>query len=158
MVRNEQRYVPASTTSTVDGLVAAIRIPASTGPAICVSWFAPLSAAFADATRRSSSPTTSGTTRREDEKYGAVKQPTANDAASRAGKDRCPVQCRIGITSISGPRAASETSIVRFAPSRAIREPAGIPSSPTGAISAARTQPIFPVEPVVARTNQGRAT
>ena len=58
----------------------------------------------------------------------------------------------------SGPRAASARSIVRFAPSRAIRVPAGIPSSPIGAISAASTQPIFAYEPVVTSTNQGSAT
>ena len=59
---------------------------------------------------------------------------------------------------MSGTRAASATFIVRFAPRRAIREPAGIPSRPTGSSSAARTQPIFAVEPVVTRTNQGSAT
>ena len=59
---------------------------------------------------------------------------------------------------MSGPRAASETSIVRFAPSRAITEPAGIPTSAIGSISAARTQAIFAVEPVVASTNHGSAT
>ena len=59
---------------------------------------------------------------------------------------------------MSGPRAASEMSIVRLAPSRAISEPAGMPKIAIGSISAARTQPIFAVEPVVARTNHGRAT
>ena len=53
------------------------------------------------------------------------------------------------MTSSSGPRAASETSIVRFAPSRAMSEPAGMPKIAIGSISAARTQPIFAVEPVV---------
>ena len=62
------------------------------------------------------------------------------------------------MTRRSGPRAASETSIVRFAPSRAMSEPAGMPTIAIGSISAARTQPILAVEPVVARTNQGRAT
>ena len=66
--------------------------------------------------------------------------------------------CRIGITSISGPRAASEISIVFFAPSFEITVPAGMPKMAIGSISAARTQPIFAVEPVVARTNHGSAT
>jgi hypothetical protein len=48
--------------------------------------------------------------------------------------------------------------IVRFAPSRAISAPLGIPKMPTGMSSAARTQPMRAVEPVVARTNQGSAT
>ena len=51
--------------------------------------------------------------------------------------------------SISGPRAASEMSIVFFAPSLAMTVPAGMPNSAIGSISAARTQPIFAVEPVV---------
>ena len=63
-----------------------------------------------------------------------------------------------GSTSSSGPRAASETSIVRFAPIRAMSEPAGMPKIAIGSISAARTQPIFAVEPVVTRTNHGSAT
>jgi hypothetical protein len=62
------------------------------------------------------------------------------------------------MTSSSGPRAASERSIVRFAPRRAISEPAGMPKTAIGSISAARTQPIRAVEPVVTRTNHGRAT
>jgi hypothetical protein len=49
-------------------------------------------------------------------------------------------------------------SIVRFAPRRAITVPLGMPSRPTGTSSAARTQPILAVEPVVIRTNHGRAT
>ena len=62
------------------------------------------------------------------------------------------------MTSISGPRAASEMSIVFLAPSFAITVPGGMPKMAIGSISAARTQPIFAVEPVVARTNHGSAT
>ncbi len=62
------------------------------------------------------------------------------------------------MTSISGPRAASQMSIVFLAPSFAITVPAGMPKIAIGSISAARTQPTFAVEPVVARTNHGRAT
>ena len=62
------------------------------------------------------------------------------------------------MTSISGPRAASQISIVLFEPSFEITVPAGMPKSAIGSISAARTQPIFAVDPVVARTNHGRAT
>jgi hypothetical protein len=62
------------------------------------------------------------------------------------------------MTSINGPRAASQISIVLFEPSFAITVPAGMPKIATGSISAARTQPIFAVEPVVARTNHGSAT
>src|SRR5262249_61515127 len=51
-----------------------------------------------------------------------------------------------------------ETSIVRSAPRRATSEPAGIPKTPTGISSAARTQPIFAVDPVVTSTNHGSAT
>ena len=68
-----------------------------------------------------------------------------------------PLRWRIGITTSSGPRTASETSIVRFAPSRTISEPAGIPTTTTGSSSAARTQLILAVEPVVWSTNQGKA-
>ena len=59
---------------------------------------------------------------------------------------------------MSGPRAASETSIVRFAPIRAMSVPAGIPKIAIGSSSAAMTQPIFAVEPVVTSTNHGSAT
>ena len=62
------------------------------------------------------------------------------------------------MTSISGPRAASEMSIVFLAPSFAITVPAGMPKIAIGSISAARAQPIFAVEPVVMRTKKGRAT
>ena len=37
MTANEKKYVPASMTSTVTGLVAAINTPARTGPRIWVS-------------------------------------------------------------------------------------------------------------------------
>ena len=47
---------------------------------------------------------------------------------------------------------------MRFAPIRAMSEPAGMPTIAIGSISAARTQPIFAVEPVVTRTNHGSAT
>src|SRR5215212_248391 len=87
-----------------------------------------------------------------------MKQPSANVNASSAGKLRWSVQKSTGIAAISGTRAASARFIVRFAPSRAIRLPLGMPRSPTGRSSAARTQPIFAVEPVVTRTNQGSAT
>ena len=49
-------------------------------------------------------------------------------------------------------------SIVFLEPSCAITVPAGMPKMAIGSISAARTQPIFAVEPVVARTNHGSAT
>ncbi len=55
-----------------------MRTPASTGPAICVIWFAAASTAFTDATARSSSPATSGMISRDEAKYGAAKQPIAN--------------------------------------------------------------------------------
>ena len=60
------------------------------------------------------------------------------------------------MTSISGPRAASEMSIVFLAPSFAITVPAGMPKIAIGSISAARTQPIFAVEPVVTSTKNGQ--
>src|SRR4051812_6890217 len=151
-------YVQPSMTSTVAGVVAAISRPASTGPASCVSWLAPDRTALTLATACSSSPATSGTTSRDEAKYGAAKIPIANVVASSAANERCPVLCRIGMTSISGPRAASEMSIVFFAPSFAITVPAGMPKIAIGSISAARTQPIFGVESVVARTNHGSAT
>ena len=69
-----------------------------------------------------------------------------------------PVHFRIGSTISSGPRQASAISIVRLAPSRATSEPDGIPKIAIGSISAASTQPIFAIEPVVTRTNHGRAT
>ena len=62
------------------------------------------------------------------------------------------------MTSSSGPRAASEMSIVFFAPSFAITVPAGMPKIAIGSISAASTQPIFAVDPVVTRTKNGSAT
>jgi hypothetical protein len=68
ITRNEKRYVQPSTTSTVAGLAATIRTPASTGPASCVSWFAPDRTAFTLATACSSSPATSGTTSRDEAK------------------------------------------------------------------------------------------
>ena len=95
-MRNEKRYVQASTTSTIDGLVAAISSPASTGPAICVSLFAPPRTALTLATACSSSPTTSGTMSREEPKYGAAKQPTANVVTSIAANERFPVQAGSG--------------------------------------------------------------
>src|SRR5207248_1825995 len=52
--------------------------PASTGPAICVICCAPPRIAFTCATACSSSPATSGTTSRDEAKYGAAKTPTAN--------------------------------------------------------------------------------
>src|ERR1044072_787962 len=61
------------------------------------------------------------------------------------------------MTSINGPRAASEMSIVFFAPSFEITVPAGMPKIAIGSISAARTHPIFAVDPVVTRTKNGRA-
>ena len=61
-------YVQPSTTSTVAGVVAAISRPASTGPASCVSWFAPDRTALTLATACSSSPATSGTTSRDEAK------------------------------------------------------------------------------------------
>ena len=57
-----------------------------------------------------------------------------------------------------GTLAASATFIVRFAPRRAISDPEGMPSSPTGRSSHASTQPIRAVEPVVISTNHGSAT
>ena len=95
---------------------------------------------------------------RDDAKYGAAKTPIAKAVPSSAPNERCPVWWRIGSTSRSGPRAASEMSIVRFAPIRAMSEPAGMPTIAIGSISAARTHPILAVEPVVTRTNHGRAT
>src|SRR5579862_4580645 len=59
---------------------------------------------------------------------------------------------------ISGARSASETSIDVRAPSRAITDPPGIEKSAIGRISAARTMLILVAEPVVTRTNHGRAT
>ena len=64
--------------------------PASTGPASCVSWFAPDRTALTLATACSSSPATSGTISRDDAKYGAVKIPIANVVASSAANDRWP--------------------------------------------------------------------
>ena len=46
---------------------------------------------------------------------------------------------------------------MRRAPSLATTAPLGIPSSATGAISTARTIPIFAADPVVTSTNHGRA-
>src|SRR4051812_7548986 len=151
-------YVQPSMTSTVAGVVAAISRPASTGPASCVSWLAPDRTALTLATACSSSPATSGTTSRDEAKYGAAKIPIANVVASSAANERCPVLCRIGMTSISGPRAASEMSIVFFAPSFAITVPAGMPKIAIGSISTASAKPIFAVEPVVMRTKNGSAT
>ena len=62
------------------------------------------------------------------------------------------------MTSISGPRAASEISIVFLAPIFEINVPAGMPKIAIGIISAARTQPIFAVDPVVTSTKNGSAT
>ena len=95
---------------------------------------------------------------RDEAMYGAAKVPMANVVTSSAANERWPVLCRIGITSINGPRAASEISIVFLPPSFEITVPAGIPKMAIGSISAARTQPIFAVEPVVASTNHGSAT
>ena len=77
-------------TSTVAGLVATMSKPASTGPASCVSWFAPDRSAFTLATACSSSPATSGMISRDEAMYGAVKIPIANVVASSAGNDSLP--------------------------------------------------------------------
>jgi hypothetical protein len=58
----------------------------------------------------------------------------------------------------SGARRASPSTRARRGPSSATTCPPGIPSAKAGRVWQARTSPIFVVDPVVARTNQGSAT
>ena len=83
-------YVQPSTTSTVAGVARPMITPANTGPASCVSWFAPESTALTLATACSSSPATSGTISRDEAKYGAAKIPIANVVPRSAANDRSP--------------------------------------------------------------------
>jgi hypothetical protein len=113
--------------------------------------------AFACAIVRSSSPTSSGRITRCEEKYGARKQPIPNTIASRSGKLRSPAPCSTGRLTISGTRAMSPINIVRRAPRCDTSVPLGMPRSATGNSSTARTTPMRVGDPVVTRTNQGRA-
>src|ERR671934_888246 len=62
------------------------------------------------------------------------------------------------MTSMSGPRRPSETSIVRRAPSRPSTFPPGRPSSARPTSSAAKTNVIRVADPDVISTNHGRAS
>ena len=120
------------------------REPASTNAFACVSVV-------------ESSPTSSGSTIRWAEKYGAMKQPSTKTSTSRSGNESMPASCSRGMDSISGTRTKSQTSIVFTAPRRETTAPLGMPSSAIGSSSAASTIPMRVVEPVVVRTNHGSA-
>src|SRR5579872_524472 len=131
--------------------------PPSTGPRIVVAVRLPSNSEVACATTPSSSPSRSGISVPRAEPYGALKRPTQKTTASSSGNDSAPVQWSTGTAAISGARATSQTSIVRRDPSFVTSDPAGIPKSPIGTISAASTAPIRAAEPVVTSTNQGSA-
>src|SRR5581483_8491198 len=90
--------------------------------------------------------------------YGTLKTPIAVTSTSSTGKDRPPVVWRTGTDASKGARAASPTMSARLEPRAATTDPPGIPSANAGSVWQARTRPIFAVDPVVARTNQGSAT
>ena len=120
------------------------RDPASTNAFACVSVV-------------ESSPTSSGSTIRWAEKYGAMKQPSTKTSTSRSGNESRPASCSRGIDTISGTRTRSQTSIAFTAPSRETTAPLGMPRGRSAASSAASTIPMRVVEPVVVRTNHGNA-
>ena len=68
-----------------------------------------------------------------------------------------PAAWRIGIEASSGARARSQMSIVRRVPSRAAIAPPQKPSTAIGTISAMITHVMRCGDPVVRRTNHGRA-
>ncbi len=131
--------------------------PAIAGPSIAASALPPSIELFACDIRRSSSPTSSGRIVRCDAKYGGMKQPSNATRPSRRPKLSTPAECRSGIDARIGARARSETSIVVREPSRWTTTPLGMPSTAIGRISAARTSVILLGEPVVTRTNHGKA-
>ncbi len=90
-------------------------------------------------------------------KCGPVKAPTANATAAMSPNDRTPAQWQSGITSISGPRQASQSSIVRRAPSLFSTRTPKKPASAMPIASNAITTLICVAEPLVVRTNHGRA-
>ncbi len=109
---NEKKYVPASTTSTVAGLVAAISTPASTGP----ENLGELRAAAENRAAARDEPFVLADHLRQDQRATTGSRsprsyPIANVAASSAANERWCVHQRIGTSVISGPRAASARSI-----------------------------------------------
>src|SRR6266540_1086441 len=144
--RNETTYVAASTTRTF------------AAPKSVVVRIAPWKSALALLTVASSSPSISGTITFCEVKYGAPKTPRSSARSTSGGKVRWPLQCSTGTSNIRGARTASDSSIVRRAPSRWISVPEGSPATAKPSSSAAITSVIRAGEPVVVSTNQGSAS
>ena len=118
----------------------------------------PSNTLFACAMTCSLSPSNSGKIDRCDEKYGAQKTPIAAASTRSNGKLSSPAACSSGNATMSGTRTMSEINIVVRAPRRETTVPLGIPSTPIGSSSAARTSPIFAGDCVVTSTNHGSAS
>ena len=131
--------------------------PASAGPSSAARALPPSMELFACDMRVSSSPTSSGRIVRCAAKYGGAKAPRSATIASSSQKWRIPAAYSSGIDARMGARAKSATSIVVLEPSRCTSEPLGTPRIAIGRSSAARTRLILLGEPVVTRTNHGRA-
>src|SRR6187551_1264198 len=144
-------------TRTLVAPITPISTPPRAGPSSNVVRVAAWKSAFASDTRFSSSPRSSGTITFCAAKYGAASAPRRNATMSSTANDSPVVQCRIGMTSMSGARAPSHSSIVRRAPSLPRSRPPGKPNTATPISSAATTKLIFVADPVVTSTNQGRA-
>src|SRR6266545_4366797 len=156
--RNETTYVAASTTRTFAAPKSPISTPPIAGPRSIVVRIAPWKSALALLTVASSSPSISGTITFCEVKYGAPKTPRSSARSTSGGKVRWPLQCSTGTSNIRGARTASDSSIVRRAPSRWMSVPEGSPATAKPSSSAAITSVIRAGEPVVVSTNQGSAS
>ena len=144
--------------STLVAPMTPINTPPSAGPRSMVVRVAAWKSAFASDTRFSSSPSNSGTMTFCAAKYGAASAPSAKAMISSTANESPVVQCRIGMTSMSGARAPSHRSIVLRAPSLPSSRPPGHPSAATPISSAATTKLILVADSVVTRTNHGSAS
>ncbi len=108
--------------------------------------------------RLSSSPTSEASTRDCDELYAGKNAPTANATATITGNESNPVQRNVGMSAMIGAQTMSARSIVRRGPSAVATRPLGMPRSVIPRKPAAMTVPIRAGDPVVTRTNHGRAT
>ena len=84
--------------------------------------------------------------------------PTRKTSATRLANESIPIRCNVGIAVKRIARAASQISIVRRAPIRAVTAPLASPKSATGSISAATTTDMRAGDPVVISTNHGSTT
>ncbi len=132
-------------------------MPARAGPIRPAAENPPSSRLFAWAIVVTSSPTSSGRITRWEAAYGGMNAPIAATIPSSTPNDSRPAEYSSGSAMISGARAKSAANIAVREPKRWTSDPLGTPRIAIGRICTARTTLIFAAEPVVTKTNHGRA-